>query len=644
MFEQNFKINYKNELNPQQYEAVWMTEGPLMILAGAGSGKTRTLIYRVSYLIESGIDPNQILLLTFTNKAANEMKERARQMLDERCSEITACTYHSFCSMMLRKYAKLVGLPSNYTIIDGGDGADIISMCKTELNYGKLKGFPKSPAVLSILSMSINRNWPVARIVKMKFPKYKGYVSQIEELGRAYRRYKLEAGMVDYDDMLVHFLQILRNCPEVNQRISDTYRYIMVDEYQDTNYIQEQIILALRQDNRNLAVVGDDYQSIYGFRGSNVENILTFPQKMPGCQVVRLTQNYRSNQEILNLSNHVMANHATEGYAKELMATHFSQIKPRIVKVENTKEEAFFIFEEIQRQHINGVPYGEMCVLIRNAFQSYQLETILTRENIAFEKYGGIKFLEKAHVKDALAYLRCMVNPKDEIAWYRLLQLHAGIGKTYARNISRQCREIGSEALLSDKYAKRKFHEELTLLYRHIEGLKLHELEGLLNSVISFYFELNKRNIECMDTDEDNREDLLIENELNREELKTLIILAQSFTDPIKFLDEMSLSPESKKNTKEDTLIISTIHSAKGLEFNTVFIMDCIDEVCPSTTVNDIGTPEDNEELRCFYVAVTRAKENLFLMVPGLMSKYGQYFPGKISHFLEDAMELVSIS
>ena len=642
MFDDNFKIDYKKELNPQQYEAVWMTEGPLMILAGAGSGKTRTLIYRVSYLIESGIDPHQILLLTFTNKAANEMKERAAQMLDERCREITACTYHSFCSMMLRKYARLVGLPEYYTIIDGGDGADIISMCKTELGYGKLKGFPKAQTVLSIISMSINRNWSIARAVDVKCSKYKGYVAQIEKLQKAYTKYKLEAGMVDYDDMLVYFLYILRNFPKAARTISETYRYIMVDEYQDTNYIQEQIVLALRKDNRNLAIVGDDYQSIYGFRGSNVENILTFPNKMPGCQVVRLTQNYRSSQEILDLSNHVMKNHATEGYAKELVANHSSPVKPKIINVDDVKQEAFFILEEIERQHSSGVPYGEICILIRNAFQSYQLETMLTHINIPYEKYGGIKFVEKSHVKDALAYLRCMTNPKDEIAWYRLLQLHAGIGKSYARNISRQCRDRGSEALLSCGFEKRKFHEELVILYQHIEGLKNLELEAALNSIISFYYELNKRNIKEMDTDEETREELDIENERNKLELKTLITLAESFDNPVIFLDEMCLNGNSDKNTAQDTLVISTIHSAKGLEFSTVFIMDCIDEVCPSTTEEQAGTPEDNEELRCFYVAMTRAREYLFLMVPRIMIKYGRAFPGKMSHFLGDAAELIA--
>lgn len=855
------EIDYRKELNKQQYEAVTTTEGPVLILAAAGSGKTRTLIYRVAYLIESGVSPENILLLTFTNRAADEMKERAEQMLDERCRKITACTYHSFCAKILRKYSRLIGIIPNFTIIDGNDAADIISMLKTERNYHKSRGFPKSSQIVSIISASVNRNWSIARAVDKLCRRYGGYVKQIEELEKAFIEYKKKNGMMDYDDLLVHMLTILRNYPSVRDYLSEAYHYIMVDEYQDTNYLQEQIVFALREKNRNLAVVGDDFQCfpkgtpvmtgdgekkiedihtgelvtcagghgilqngvvenvhkkpyagmlikiatekgrmltvtpthtlftvwenrqasykdiyypiktarltlfggkeryasnnyhgfehkleyiveerkkthhhevvssscddldeigsmicstepdvtfiktaildsslceyrftlaemvepgmkvcisengcliqdtvssisqeyyegfvydvnisgyrnyiasgivvhncIYGFRGSNVQNIITFPEKMPGCRKICLTKNYRSNQEILDLSNHVMKENATEGFYKEMEGTYHADTVPQIIHTADSSSEARYIIGEIMRHQSEGGSLSNICVLIRNSFQSFELERLLNTHKIPFEKYGGLKFFDKAHVKDILAYVRCLVNHKDEIAWYRILQLLPGIGKTYSRRISAVCHEKGMEALIDGTYERRRFYGELTGLHEHLVRMENIEFENLLTELIQYYYELCKRTIEEMNTTEENRQELLYQNEFNREELNILIEMSKSYTSPVDFITDLSLdSGGNEKESGKGKLIISTIHSAKGLEFETVFMMDCIDEVCPSTTADEYGTESDSEELRCFYVAMTRAKKSLYLLVPAVMSKYGQIIPGRLAHYL----------
>ena len=631
------QINYKEELNTEQYDAVTTTEGPLLILAGAGSGKTRTLIYRVAYLIENGTAPEQILLLTFTNKAAKEMKDRAKAMLDDRCGKITACTYHSFCAKVLRKYYGFVGLKENFSIINSGDCCDIITMLKAERKYNKIKGFPPSAVVVGALSTMLNKNLSLSYVMSTKYRKYEMFIQEIAELIKAFKEYKLENNMVDYDDLLLFMLNLLNQFPVVREKLDNAYKYIMVDEYQDTNYLQDQIVFKMRENNHNLTVVGDDFQSIYGFRGSCVKNILSFPDKQDNCKVVYLTTNYRSNQEIMDLSNHMMKNNATEGFFKEMLGTYHKGIKPKLCYVNDVSHESQYVVSEILKLHDKGLDYKDICVLIRNSFQSFQIEALLTSLNIPYEKYGGIKFLEKEHVKDALAYLRCVINPRDEIAWFRVLKLHEGIGDTFARKISAKCKEEGSEALLNNSFQKRKFYSELILLKEHIEALKELELEEMVSYVVEFYFELNERNIRNMKTeDEDTRDEMFALNRSKYEELKTLVSLTEGYTSIVEFMDDLTLDNKEKEET--DKLVISTIHSAKGLEWDTVFILDCIQEVCPSTTEDMRGSEEDNEELRCFYVAVTRAKNNLYLLVPSFMSKYGQVFQSKLSHYLENVL------
>lgn len=370
-------INYE-KLNKFQYEAVMHDKGPALLLAGAGTGKTRTLIYRVAHLIESGVSPESILLLTFTNKAANEMKERAEKMLKEKCG-ITACTYHSFCVKMLRFYGKMAGISPDFTIISGPDEADIIDIIKSELNFQKLKNMPSASVFASMLSTCVNKRLTLEELLKeQKYWRFRQNERKLLLLREETKKYKEEHNLFNYDDILLKFDQMLTDYSNIARRIEDTYRYIMVDEYQDTNTLQDSIIRKIRTKNTNLMVVGDDMQSIYKFRGADVQNILSFPKRYTDCKVIYLTENYRSSQEILNLANHVMTN-ATEGYQKNLRAQFSSQELPKVYSVNDTKTEAEFVLNRIKAKHAEGIPYNDICVLYRNSFQSYELEVLLNK-------------------------------------------------------------------------------------------------------------------------------------------------------------------------------------------------------------------------------------------------------------------------
>ena len=598
-------INYE-KLNKFQYEAVMHDKGPALLLAGAGTGKTRTLIYRVAHLIESGVSPESILLLTFTNKAANEMKERAEKMLKEKCG-ITACTYHSFCVKMLRFYGKMAGISPDFTIISGPDEADIIDIVKSELNFQKLKNMPSASVFASMLSTCVNKRLTLEELLKeQKYWRFRQNERKLLLLREETKKYKEEHNLFNYDDILLKFDQMLTDYSNIARRIEDTYRYIMVDEYQDTNTLQDSIIRKIRTKNTNLMVVGDDMQSIYKFRGADVQNILSFPKRYTDCKVIYLTENYRSSQEILNLANHVMTN-ATEGYQKNLRAQFSSQELPKVYSVNDTKTEAEFVLNRIKAKHAEGIPYNDICVLYRNSFQSYELEVLLNKAGLDFEKYGGIRFLDRAHIKDVLAFLRIYTNPSDELAWFRILQLHIGIGKVYARNISRKCLEYGPEYLIDDCHKRKKYGVHIRKLYDEIQSWEGKEFLEILKSSCAYYAKTLENTIRNKKVDsESDREESLQDLERNKEDITILQEMAKDYDSALAFLDATTLDATKSKGNEEDKLVLSTIHSVKGLEYDTVILLDCIDEILPSARY--IGSPEDNEDVRCMYVAVTRAK------------------------------------
>ena len=630
-------INYE-KLNKFQYEAVMHDKGPALLLAGAGTGKTRTLIYRVAHLIESGVSPESILLLTFTNKAANEMKERAEKMLKEKCG-ITACTYHSFCVKMLRFYGKMAGISPDFTIISGPDEADIIDIVKSELNFQKLKNMPSASVFASMLSTCVNKRLTLEELLKeQKYWRFRQNERKLLLLREETKKYKEEHNLFNYDDILLKFDQMLTDYSNIARRIEDTYRYIMVDEYQDTNTLQDSIIRKIRTKNTNLMVVGDDMQSIYKFRGADVQNILSFPKRYTDCKVIYLTENYRSSQEILNLANHVMTN-ATEGYQKNLRAQFSSQELPKVYGVNDTKTEAEFVLNRIKAKHAEGIPYNDICVLYRNSFQSYELEVLLNKAGLDFEKYGGIRFLDRAHIKDVLAFLRIYTNPSDELAWFRILQLHIGIGKVYARNISRKCLEYGPEYLIDDCHKRKKYGVHIRKLYDEIQSWEGKEFLEILKSSCAYYAKTLENAIRNKKVDsESDREESLQDLEKNKEDIAILQEMAKDYDSALAFLDATTLDATKSKENEEDKLVLSTIHSIKGLEYDTVILLDCIDEILPSARY--IGSPEDNEDVRCMYVAVTRAKNTLYMMVPKIALKYGKAIPGDLSRYIEGRDDL----
>ena len=630
-------INYE-KLNKFQYEAVMHDKGPALLLAGAGTGKTRTLIYRVAHLIESGVSPESILLLTFTNKAANEMKERAEKMLKEKCG-ITACTYHSFCVKMLRFYEKMAGISPDFTIISGPDEADIIDIIKSELNFQKLKNMPSASVFASMLSTCVNKRLTLEELLKeQKYWRFRQNERKLLLLREETKKYKEEHNLFNYDDILLKFDQMLTDYSNIARRIEDTYRYIMVDEYQDTNTLQDSIIRKIRTKNTNLMVVGDDMQSIYKFRGADVQNILSFPKRYTDCKVIYLTENYRSSQEILNLANHVMTN-ATEGYQKNLRAQFSSQELPKVYSVNDTKTEAEFVLNRIKAKHAEGIPYNDICVLYRNSFQSYELEVLLNKAGLDFEKYGGIRFLDRAHIKDVLAFLRIYTNPSDELAWFRILQLHIGIGKVYARNISRKCLEYGPEYLIGDCHKRKKYGVHIRKLYDEIQSWEGKEFLEILKSSCAYYVKTLENTIRNKKVDsESDREESLQDLERNKEDITILQEMAKDYDSALAFLDATTLDATKSKGNEEDKLVLSTIHSVKGLEYDTVVLLDCIDEILPSARY--IGSPEDNEDVRCMYVAVTRAKNTLYMMVPKIALKYGKAIPGDLSRYIEGRDDL----
>ena len=630
-------INYE-KLNKFQYEAVMHDKGPALLLAGAGTGKTRTLIYRVAHLIESGVSPESILLLTFTNKAANEMKERAEKMLKEKCG-ITACTYHSFCVKMLRFYGKMAGISLDFTIISGPDEADIIDIVKSELNFQKLKNMPSASVFASMLSTCVNKRLTLEELLKeQKYWRFRQNERKLLLLREETKKYKEEHNLFNYDDILLKFDQMLTDYSNIARRIEDTYRYIMVDEYQDTNTLQDSIIRKIRTKNTNLMVVGDDMQSIYKFRGADVQNILSFPKRYTDCKVIYLTENYRSSQEILNLANHVMTN-ATEGYQKNLRAQFSSQELPKVYGVNDTKTEAEFVLNRIKAKHAEGIPYNDICVLYRNSFQSYELEVLLNKAGLDFEKYGGIRFLDRAHIKDVLAFLRIYTNPSDELAWFRILQLHIGIGKVYARNISRKCLEYGPEYLIDDCHKRKKYGVHIRKLYDEIQSWEGKEFLEILKSSCAYYVKTLENTIRNKKVDsESDREESLQDLERNKEDITILQEMAKDYDSALAFLDATTLDATKSKGNEEDKLVLSTIHSVKGLEYDTVILLDCIDEILPSARY--IGSPEDNEDVRCMYVAVTRAKNTLYMMVPKIALKYGKAIPGDLSRYIEGRDDL----
>ena len=580
-------------------------------------------------MIENGIAPSGILLLTFTNKAADEMKERAGRM-DERCEDILACTYHSFCAMQLRKYAKYIGFTSAYSILTPADTTSCIDIVKTQLGLEKIKKFPKSKEIAAVLSASVNKEKPLEGLIEndKKLYPYKEEVLRIIE---GYKNYKKEHDMMDYDDILALSLKLLVENPKVAEVIEKEYPYIMVDEAQDSNVLQEKIIGEIRKNIQNISIVGDVNQSLYKFRGADIENFMRFPKRFPDCKTIVLDKNYRSTQPILDLANGVLEKHSTEGI-KTVMKSGKEGEKPLLMSMQNRKIEAEYVLSEIKRLREEGTPYSEIGVLFQMSYQSFDLETLLNQYNIPYSKRGGLKFLERSFVVDVLSFLRVIANPVDELAWFRVLKLFEGIGDTYAQRLAEIAIEKKHCLLIDNPYSTYKFANDLKDFKSNIDKWLDDNLQTILDEVIYYYGQLRLRAIETLDEEEAETQRSILKEDI--EQLQFLKDYAQGFKDLSSYIDSFALDAAIEEEA--EGVVLSTIHSAKGLEWDNVFVLDCVDGICPKTKVVDAGTPEDNEYLRCFYVAITRPRKKLTLLAPQEVRLFGgevnYVYP---SHFLD---------
>ena len=435
----SYKVDYEQELNPAQLEAVKVKDGAVLVIAGAGTGKTKTLTYRVARLIEDGVKPENILLLTFTKKAAAEMLNRAASVLDDRCENVAGGTFHSFANMILRKYSKILGLKNNFTIMDSADAEDVINHITAKLYPKKEKRFPKKHTLLEIYSKSVNKETPTKEIIAKEFSQFEHCEDQIIEIHKAYVNYKRENSLFDYDDLLLYLKFLMEDNENIRKKLSNQYKYILVDEYQDTNTLQADIIKLLSSEHNNVMAVGDDAQSIYSFRGANYRNIMDFPkmfsEKNRGdVKIIKLEQNYRSTQPILNLTNEIISK-AKERYTKNLFSERKSDIMPALICAKDSQMEADFICQRVLELVDENVDLSDICVLARNSRMSFNLEIELSKRGIPFQKFGGPKFMETAHIKDIVAHLRVILNPDDEVSLGRILLLLKGVGAQTANTI-----------------------------------------------------------------------------------------------------------------------------------------------------------------------------------------------------------------
>ena len=637
----DYKVNYENDLNPAQLSAVMHKKGPVLVIAGAGSGKTKTLTYRVARLIEDGIKPENILLLTFTKKAAAEMLSRATLVLDDRCEKVAGGTFHSFANIILRKYSKFLKLKSNFTILNKSDCEDIINHITGQMFPKKEKRFPKKSTILEIYSKSVNKETPTKQIIEEEFPQFAHCEDKIIEVHKAYVGYKRENSVLDYDDLLLYVKLLLENNEGLRKKLSNQYQYIMVDEYQDTNTLQADVIKLLASEHGNIMAVGDDAQSIYSFRGANYRNILDFPKLFEGTEIIKLEQNYRSTQNILKLTNTIISK-AKEKYAKTLFSNIESPIVPALICAKDTQMEADFICQRILELLDEDVNLSDICVLARNARMSYALEIELSKRAIPYQKFGGPKFMETAHIKDIVSHLRVIINPDDIISLNRILLLLKGVGATTVNNI---IPIIKGNLNPNIKLLPSNKTTSLVPLLKTLENLRsqisMRKPSDIVEDVIEYYRPILKDKYD----DYNKRE----------KDLDHFQYLSEQYSNLEDFISDMALEPPDasvegmyKRNSDDEALTISTIHSAKGLEWDSVFIIGAVDGRFPSAYSFN-SAEEMDEELRLMYVATTRAKNNLYITYPVDMYDYSMNMVlSKPSRFLngipDDILEVWDIT
>ncbi len=590
--------------------------GPLLVIAGAGSGKTRTLIYRVARLVESGIPPENILLLTFTRKASGEMLERAANLADERCRNVAGGTFHSLAHRVLRSNAHLLGFDSSFTILDRQDMEEIVRELVNEAHIGENAArFPKKATIASIISKAANLEKPVEWLMTDEYSQFLEHAGVITAIEGEYSRYKKENQMMDYDDLLLLFRQLLSENETVRGLLARRYGYIMVDEYQDTNGIQADIVKWLGSSHQNVMVVGDDSQAIYSFRGANYKNMFEFQNIFPQAKIIRLEQNYRSTQPILRLTNAIM-DRAVEKFTKCLFTQREGGDKPEVIDVKSDPEQAMYIASSIKSYRSKGYSYKDMAVLFRAAHHSFELELELAREGIPYVKYGGFKFLESSHIKDLLTHLRVITNKNDIISWGRILRLVKNIGQKKSQTIIDWLKNQPVESLDLEKWpGLGKKEQGLRALAGLLKALSEKDItpSKAVELVYAYYNPILRENYD---------------NYPKREkDLEQLMVMAERYKGLSTFLDELVLDPPSSsadldpdaQTEENDIVTLSTVHSAKGLEWPIVFIIWVMDGYFPSARAY-CSEESIEEERRLMYVATTRAKDRLIMCYPGAES------------------------
>ncbi len=617
-------IDYKKELNEQQYAAVTAGDGPLLVLAGAGSGKTRTLTYRVAYLIENGIDLSRILIVTFTNRAAREMLQRVEMLLTGELKGIWGGTFHHIGNMVLRKYAKAIGYESNFTILDNEDAKDLISDCIVESGIDtKTVRFPKAGILEDIGSLSVNCEKEIADTILEQYPYFEEIIPEIEKALKNYKAKKAKANLMDFDDLLLNWHRLLKEEPKIKEHLSMLFQHILVDEFQDTNKLQSDIIDEMAGHHKNLMVVGDDAQSIYSFRGAEFKNILEFKERYPDAKVFKLETNYRSTPQILHLANESIK-HNLRQFPKELHSIKSNGTLPAVIPLNSAHQQAEFVAQRIVELVDEGYSLNEIAILYRAHYHSVELQMELTKRNIPFEIRSGLRFFEQAHIKDVIAHLRFVHNQFDELSAKRILKLNVGIGSKTASNIWDEISKTANplSALISDKIyhlLPRGAKEAWPEFYRRMERLSHPSIQENPAEMIRTVIEEGySKYLQAAYTNYYDRAGDL-------EELSNFAIQYDSLN---KFLSEIALQEGIKAEEilvgdigEKQAVTLTTVHRAKGLEWKVVFIIWAAEGNFPiSRSYGNEDAME--EERRLFYVAATRAKTDLYITYPILTTRY----------------------
>jgi ATP-dependent DNA helicase UvrD/PcrA len=601
-------------LNAEQQRAATHGDGPLLVIAGAGTGKTRTLVHRVAHLVSRGVAPERILLLTFTRRAAQEMLSRAERLAggSATTARVHGGTFHATGHRLLRQYGPAAGIAADFTIMDQEDAEGLMQLARQTLGYGKKeKRFPKKETLHYVYSRHVNTERTVEHIVEVELPQFIDFTADIIRIFAEYTSRKQERNLVDYDDLLIYWYLMLEQSPPLAEKIAGLYQHLLVDEYQDTNILQARILRGMCRTHNNITVVGDDAQSIYSFRGAHFRNILDFPKQFPGASIIALEQNYRSTQPILDVTN-TLISRAEERFTKNLWTSQQHGERPWLVTAKDEQQQTQFVVDRILDLHEAGTPLREMAVLIRAGYMSADLEIELTNRKIPFEKWGGLKFLEAAHVKDVLAFLRVLENPRDEVNWYRLLMLMPGIGDATARGIMESMAERSWEpeafAELVPPLRARDAHRKLADLLRALRLRGRDDVGADIEAIRQLYDDILRERY-------DNPEARL-------SDLEQLRIIASGYPSRAAFISTLALEPPqntqelaSGGDSEDDALILSTAHSAKGKEWDAVFVIWAVDGWFPSSrAINDAEQLE--EERRLMYVAMTRARKHLAVVYP----------------------------